>query len=59
MSKVVSVGLDLTKNVFQAHRADGSDRAVLRKKLRREQVLGFFGRQQSEELQHLRAPQLR
>ncbi|MFZ1467838.1 MAG: IS110 family transposase, partial [Paracoccaceae bacterium] len=32
----------LAKNVFQVHGADGAGRAVLRKKLRRAQVLEFF-----------------
>ena len=44
MSEIITVGLDLGKNVFQVHGADGSGRAVLRKKLRRDQVLSFFGR---------------
>ena len=44
MSEIITVGLDLAKNVFQAHGADASGRAVLRKKLRRDQVLEFFGR---------------
>ena len=43
MSEIITVGLDLAKNVFQAHGADASGRAVLRKKLRRDQVLEFFG----------------
>jgi transposase len=43
MSEIITVGLDLAKNVFQLHGADGSGRAVLRKKLRRDQVLAFFG----------------
>ena len=42
MSEIIMVGLDLAKNVFQVHGADGSGRAVLRKKLRRAQVLEFF-----------------
>lgn len=42
MSEVITVGLDLAKNVFQVHGADGSGRAVLRKKLRRMHVLDFF-----------------
>ncbi|MCR9086372.1 MAG: IS110 family transposase [Rhodobacteraceae bacterium] len=42
MSEIVTVGLDLAKNVFQVHAADGCGRAVLRKKLRRDQVLAFF-----------------
>lgn len=42
MSDIITVGLDLAKNVFQVHGADGTGRAVLRKKLRRTQVLAFF-----------------
>ena len=43
MSEIITVGFDLAKNVFQAHGANASGRAVLRKKLRRDQVLAFFG----------------
>jgi transposase len=40
--EVVTVGLDLAKNVFQVH-AIGSDGAILvRRKLRRAEVIGFF-----------------
>ena len=42
MSDIITVGLDLAKNVFQVHGADGAGQAVLRKKLRRKQVLEFF-----------------
>lgn len=42
MSEVTTIGLDLAKNVFQVHGADGSGHAVIRKKLRRDQVLSFF-----------------
>ncbi|WP_410218266.1 IS110 family transposase [Paracoccus sp. (in: a-proteobacteria)] len=42
MSKIITVGLDLAKNVFQVHGADGAGRSVLRKKIRRAQVLEFF-----------------
>jgi len=34
MSEIITVGLDLAKNVFQVHGADGAGRGVLRKKLR-------------------------
>ncbi|OSP53582.1 hypothetical protein BV911_17280 [Pseudoruegeria sp. SK021] len=44
MSEVTTVGLDLAKSVFQVHGADGTDHAVVRKKLRRAQVLDFFNR---------------
>ncbi|GGH62904.1 hypothetical protein GCM10011341_37520 [Frigidibacter albus] len=36
---ITSVGLDLAKNVFQVHEFG---QAVLRKKVRRDQVLAFF-----------------
>ena len=42
MSEVITVGLDLAKNVFQAHVADASGRAVPCKKLRRDQFLEFL-----------------
>ena len=46
MLEIFTVGLDLAKNVFQAHGADASGRTVLRKKLRRDQVLTFFSQLQ-------------
>jgi transposase len=46
MSDIITVGLDLANNVFQVHGADGAGRAVLRKKLRRTQVLEFFAQLQ-------------
>ena len=42
MSEITTIGLDLTKNVFQVHGVDATGAAVLRKRLRRGQVLGFF-----------------
>ena len=42
MSEITTIGLDLSKNVFQAHGADALGRLVLRRKLRRDQVLAFF-----------------
>ncbi len=42
MSKITIVGLDLAKSVFQVHCADEAGAAVVRKKLRRGQVLAFF-----------------
>ena len=42
MTKVTTVGLDLAKLVFQVHGADDVGRPVVRKKLRRGQVLVFF-----------------
>ena len=45
MSEVSVIGLVLAKHVFQVHGADASGRVVIRKQLRRGQVLEFFGRQ--------------
>ena len=45
MSEVSIIGLDIAKHVFQAHGADASGRAVLRKKLSRSKVLPFFASQ--------------
>ena len=42
MSDIITVGLDLAKNVFRVRGADGTGRPVLRKTLRRTQVLEFF-----------------
>ena len=42
MTKITTVGLDLAKSVFQVHGSDIDGRPVLRKKLRRDQVLRFF-----------------
>jgi transposase len=45
MREVSTIGLDLAKNVFQAHGADASGAVAFRKQMRRGQVLEFFGRQ--------------
>lgn len=42
MDKVSTVGIDLAKSVFQVHGAGQDGTVVLRKKLRRDQVLPFF-----------------
>ena len=39
---IVTIGLDLAKHVFQVHGIDNSGRAVLRRRLRRAEVEGFF-----------------
>lgn len=38
------VGLDLAKHVFQAHGVDAAGKAVLRKKLRRSELIAFFAK---------------
>ena len=42
MSEVTTIGLDLAKHVFQVHGVDASGATVLRKQLRRSQVVAFF-----------------
>jgi transposase len=42
MTKVTTVGLDLAKSIFQIHGSDQDGRPVVRKKLRRGQVIAFF-----------------
>lgn len=45
MGEVTTIGLDLAKNAFQIHGADEAGLAVIRKQLRRRQVLEFLGLQ--------------
>ena len=44
MEQPVTIGIDLAKNVFQVHGVGSEGRVVLRRKLRRAQMLVFFGR---------------
>lgn len=44
MSEISIIGLDLAKQVFQVHAADEKGRCVLRKQLKRCEVLAFFAR---------------
>src|SRR5665213_1059974 len=39
----LTIGLDIAKHVFQVHAVDASGQAVHRRKLKRSEVLGFFG----------------
>lgn len=43
--RVATIGLDIAKNIFQVHGADATGAAVIRKRLRRNQVLEFFAAQ--------------
>ena len=40
--QIATIGLDIAKNVFQVHGVDASERVVIRRQLRRRQVLEFF-----------------
>ncbi|MBO9725107.1 MAG: IS110 family transposase [Novosphingobium sp.] len=42
--EITTIGLDLAKNVFQVHGVDAADTVVVRKALRRAQVLPFFAK---------------
>jgi transposase len=42
MSEVNTIGLDLAKSVFQVRGVDASGKAVMRRQLRRRQVVPFF-----------------
>jgi len=41
---VTTVGLDLAKNVFQVHGIDSGGKVIIRRSLRRRQMLPFFGK---------------
>jgi transposase len=40
--QITTIGLDIAKNVFQVHGIDAIEKIVVRKQLRRSQVIGFF-----------------
>src|SRR3984893_3759038 len=40
--QITTIGLDIAKNVFQVHGSDASEKIVVRKQLRRGQMLAFF-----------------
>jgi len=42
--EITTVGLDLAKSVFQVHAINGAGEVVVRKTIRRAQVLRFFER---------------
>jgi len=44
--KLTTVEIDLAKSVFQVHGVDEHGKAIVRKQLRRNQVLAFFARQE-------------
>jgi transposase len=44
MSEITTIGLDLAKHVFQVYGIDPEGTTVLRRRLRRNQVLAFFSR---------------
>jgi transposase len=44
MKKISTIGLDLAKKVFQVHGVDGDGKVVVRRSLRRGQVLAWFAK---------------
>jgi transposase len=40
--QITTIGLDIAKNVFQVHGIDAAEKVVVRKQLRRSQVMQFF-----------------
>ena len=42
--QVTTIGLDVAKHVFQVHGVDAAGQVVVRKRLRRAEVLGFFAK---------------
>ena len=40
--QITTIGLDIAKNVFQVHGIDTAEKVVVRRQLRRSQVLAFF-----------------
>ena len=45
MDQAITIGLDIAKSVFQVHGVDGSGEIVIRRQLRRSQLLPFFRKQ--------------
>ena len=42
MKEDTTIGIDLAKNVFQVHGVDGRGKRVLKRQLKRAQVVTFF-----------------
>ena len=42
---IAMFGLDTAKSVFQVHAIDGGGKAVMRRKLRRDELISFFEQQ--------------
>ncbi len=45
MNKIITIGLDIAKKVFQVHGIDGAGAILVQRSLRRAQVLGWFAAQ--------------
>ena len=40
--QITTIGLDIAKHVFQVHGIDANEKVIVRKQLRRGQVIAFF-----------------
>jgi transposase len=40
--QITTIGLDIAKNMFQVHGIDAAETVIVRRRLRRSQVLTFF-----------------
>jgi hypothetical protein len=40
--QITTIGLDIAKNVFQIHGIDAAEKVIVRKQLRRGQIIAFF-----------------
>jgi transposase len=44
MQTIATIGLDIAKSVFQVHGVDAAGQVVVRRQLKRRQVLAFFAK---------------
>src|SRR5258708_5366946 len=44
VNQIIRIGMDTSKHIFQLHGVDAAERPVLRRKLRRSEVLAFFAK---------------
>ena len=42
MGEIITIGLDLAKSVFQVHAVDEAGKVVVRRQVKRAQLLAFF-----------------
>ena len=42
MDQIIRIGMDTSKHVFQLHGVNAAEEPVLRKKLRRKEMVAFF-----------------
>ncbi len=56
MNEFITVGDELAKNVFQVHGVDAEGAVIVRRQLRRGQVLSFFKKVPHQQAEHMAAP---